>query len=135
MSLQQSVSGFRKKVKDKLSRIGHKTGKARPNVVGEGFDHSTLSLQSEPAIAVEGELGGDIEVGAGTDDPGPDDSRPVSQPAVGIGHSQGVSDDKASRGEISQMDLHPHSHVQTESGSSRERREVERSQGQELDAT
>ena len=123
-------------MKDKLSKIGDKTGKARPEVVGEESDHPTLSLQSEPAITAEGELGGDIEDSPGAGDPGPDDSQPVSQPAVGIGHGQGGSDDKASGGETSQIDLHPHPHVQTESGSSGEREpEVERSQGQELDAT
>jgi len=45
--------------------------------------------------------------------------------------NQGKSDDKVSGGEITWSDLHPHLHVQTESGSSRERREVERSQGQD----
>jgi len=134
MSFRQSISGFQKKVKDKISKIGNKTGKKRPNVVGEGFDHPTLSLQSEPLIAMGGEPG-NIEASAGEDDPRPDDPLPISRSAVEIGHDQGKSDDKASGGEISQQDLHPHPHVQTESGSSRGGREVERSQGQELDSS
>jgi hypothetical protein len=113
MSLRHSISGFQKKAKDKLSKIWEKAGKGRPNVVGEEFDHSTLSLQSEPAIVVEGGSGGrdsevgagagDSEVGAGGGDPPPDDSQSISQSAVGIGHSdQGGGDDTASGGEISQ---------------------------------
>ena len=133
MSFRQSISGFRKKVKEKVSKIRNKTGKG-PNAVDEGFDHSTLSLQSEPAVAVGGEFkGGEIEVCAGKDDPGPDNSPSVSPPVVGIGRSQGESDDRVRGGETSQKDLDPHPHVQIESGSSQERREVERSQGQELD--
>lgn len=134
MSLRQSISGFRKKVKDKLSKIGNKTGEERPNVTGEGFDHPTLSLQSEPPIAMGGELG-NIEAGAGKDDPRPDDPLPVSRSAMEIGHDQGKSDDKASGGEISQQELYPHPHVLTESGFSQKRREVERLQGQELDGS
>ena len=131
MSLRQSFSGFRKKVKDKLSKIGDKMGKGQSNVLDEEFDHSTLSLQSEPAIAVEDELRGDeVEVY-----PGPENSRSVSQPALEIGHSQGGSDDGASGGEVTQTVPQPRPHVQTESGPSQERREVEKSQGQELDAT
>jgi len=54
MSLQQSFSGLRKNVKDKLSKIGDKMGKEQPDVVGEGFEHPSLSLQSEPAIVMGG---------------------------------------------------------------------------------
>ena len=129
MSLRQSFSGFRKKVKDKLSKIGEGTGQGQSNVLDEEFDHSALSLQSEPAIAVEDELRGEeIEVYPGKDDPGPENSRSVSQPALEM------SDDRAS-GEVTQTDPQPRPHVQTESGPSRERREVEKSQGRELDAT
>ena len=68
--------------------------------------------------------GGDIKAGGGKDDPRPDDSRSVSRSAVGIGHGQEESDDKASGGENRQEGLHPHPHVQTDSGSIREMRDV-----------
>ena len=120
MSLRQSLSGFRKKVKEKLSKIGDGADKRRADVGGEGFNRSALSFQSEPSIMVGGEFGGDIEVGAGKDDPRPDDSWSFSRSAVGIGHGQGGDDDSAG-GEINQQHLHPRPHLQTESGSSRER--------------
>ena len=74
---------------------------------------------------MEGEFrGGDIKVSKGKDDPQSDDSRSVSRSAVGIGRSQGGSDNKHSD-EIDKKYLHPHIQVQTESGSSRERRDVD----------
>ena len=114
-------------MKDKLSKIGDKTDKTQGSASGEGFDRSVLSLQSEPGIVVGGEFrGGDTKVSVGKDDPQPDDSRSVSRSAVGIGHDvQGGSDDKASGAETSQKHLHPHPHVQTEGGSSRERRDAD----------
>ena len=126
MSFRKSFSGFRKKVKDKLSRIGDKTARGQADPGGEGSDHPTLSLQSEPGVIVGGEFrGGDVKVSAGKDDPRPDDLHSVSRSAVGVGRGQGATDDKAS-GETSQKDLHPHPHVQTEGGSSREVQDVDR---------
>ena len=123
MSFRQSFSRFRKKAEDKLSRIVHKPERGGTNV-GGGFYHSGLSSQSEPGIAGGG-LGGDIRVGGGKDDPRPDESLPVSRSAVEIGDDQGGSDDKTSGGEIGQKYLHPHPHVQAESRSSQERRDVD----------
>ena len=120
MSLRQSFSGFRKKVKGQLSKIGDKPEGISANVSGEGSDRPIISFQPRLGIVVEDNFRGDIEVGAGEDDPGADDSRSVSGSVVGIGHDQGGSDDEAS-GEISQKGLHPSRQVQTESGSSRER--------------
>ena len=134
MSFRQYISGFPKKVKDKLSKVWNKMGEERPNVVSEGFEHPALPLQSEPAIVAGGKTE-DTEVGAGKASPRPDDSLPVSRSAVEIGYDQEKSDDEAGGGEISRKDLHPHPHVQIESGSSRERREAERSQDQELDSS
>ena len=118
MSLRQSFSGFRKKVKEKLSKIGDGTDKRRVNVGGEGFNHSALSLQSEPGVVVGGEFG------VGKDDLRPDDSRSVSQSVVGTGLGQGGSDDMAG-GEINQQHLHPRPYVQTGSGSGRERMDAD----------
>ena len=88
MSFRQSISRFRKKAKDKLSKIGHKLER-RADVGNEEFARSALSLQSEPWILVERKSrGGDIRVGK-VNGPQPDDSRSVLRSAVGIGHSQG----------------------------------------------
>lgn len=125
MSLQQSFSRFRKKAKDKLPQIGKKGGESRTDIGHEGANLSTLSLQSEPAIVVESELGGDASVGVGNSDPLPDGSPSFSRSAVEIACSQGGSSIKADEGETSQKDLHPHSHVQTESQSSQERGDVD----------
>ena len=123
MSFRQSISGFQKKAKDKLSKIGHKLERGA-NVGDEEFARSALSLQSEPGIIVEGESRGDIIVGKGKDNPQSDDSRSVSRSVVRIGHSQGGSDNRANE-EIDQKYLHPHLHVQTESGPSRESGDVD----------
>lgn len=113
-------------MKIKLSKIGDRLEGRQADAGGQGFDRSALSLQSEPGIVVGGEFrGGDIKVGIGKEDPRPDDSRSISRSLVGIGHNQEGSDDKASEGETNQKLLHPHSHVQTEGGSSRERRDVD----------
>ena len=125
MSFRQTLSGFRKKVKGKLSKMGKRPERGSADAGSEGYDRSTLSSQSEPGIVVGGESRGDIKLSGGKDDPRPDDSRSVSRSAVGIGHDQGGSDDKASGGETSQKGLHPHPHVQTDSGSSREMKDVE----------
>ena len=129
MSFQKSFSGVRKKAKDKLSKIVHRPEKGGANAVGEGSYHSALSLQSEPGSVVRGELGGGIKVGAGKDDPQPDDSRSVSRSALGVGES----DDKAGRGETSQKRLHLHPHIQAESGSSQGRRSVDGKQADKAD--
>ena len=119
MSFRKSFSGFRKKVKDKLSKVGEKGENRQPNTGGEGFNRSALSLQSEPGIVAGGEFReGDVEV-SGEGDPRPGDSPSVSRSAVGVGHDQGGSDEEAHGGETSQ-NLHPHPHVQAESGSSRD---------------
>ena len=133
MSFRKSFSGFRKKVKDKLSTIGDKTASGQADPSGEGSDHPTLSLQSEPGVIVGGEFrGGDVKVSVGEDDPRPDDLHSVSRSVVGVGRGQGATDDKAS-GETSQRDLHPHPHVQTESGSSREAEDFDRERADQGD--
>jgi hypothetical protein len=120
MSLRKSFSGFRKKVKDKLSKIGGKTKEIRANTGGDGLDGPASSSQSEPATVVKAKSKGDSEAGGGIGDPWPGGSLSVSQSAVEIGHAQGESDDKADGGGAGQKGLHPHSYVQVESGSSRE---------------
>ena len=110
-------------MKGKLSKIEKRPERGSADTSGEGFDD--LTSQSEPGIVVGSESrGGDIEADGGKGDPRPDDSRSVSRSAVGIGHDQGESDEKASIGGTSQKGLHPHPHVQTDSGSSREMRDV-----------
>ena len=125
MSFQKSFSRFRKRVKDKLSSIGDKTARGQANLGGEGFDHPTFSLQSEPGVVVGGEFRGNTKVSVGKDDPRPDNLQSVSRSAVGVGHGQGASEDEAS-GETNQKDLHPNPHVQTEGGSTREAEDVDR---------
>ena len=121
-------------MKDKLSKIVHRTEKGGANTGGEGSYRSALSVQSEPGIVVEGELGGgEIKVGVGKDDPQPDDVQSVSPSAEGISHDQGESDDKASGGETSKKHLHPHPHMQAESGSSQGRRSVDGQQADRAD--
>ena len=115
MSFRKSISGFRKKVKDKLSKIGGKPEEIRANTGGDGLYRPASSSQSEPAIVVEDESKGDPKAGGGRGGPRPGGSLPISRSAVEIGHTQGESDDKAGR-----KGLHPRSHVQVESGSSRE---------------
>ena len=113
MSFRKSFSGFRKKVRDKLC-IGDKTTEGQANPGAGGFDHPTLSLQSEPGVIVGGEFrGGNTKVSVGKDDPQPGDLPSASQSVVGVGYGQGASGDKTS-GETSQKDLHPHPRVQTE---------------------
>ena len=106
MSFRKSFSGFRKKVKDKLSIFGDETGEGQVNAGDEELDHPTLSA----GVVVGGEFGGDIIVGVGKDELRPSDSLPVSQSAVGLGHDQGGSDDK-SRGDVgrNRVDHPPHS--------------------------
>lgn len=118
MSLQQSFSRFRKKAKEKVSKIRDKIGKIRANAGDEGSYRSGLSSQSEPGVVVEGESrGGETKAGVGKDDSRPGDSVSVSRSAVGIGHDHGGSDDGTSGRETDQKGLHPH--LQAESGSSR----------------
>ena len=106
MSFRKSFSGFRKKVKDKLSCIGDKTTEGQANPGGEGFDHPTLSLQSEPGVIVGGEFrgAGNIKVSVGQDDPRPDDLQSASRSVVGVEYSQGASDNKPGKG-TKQRDL------------------------------
>jgi len=122
MSFRKSLSKFQEKVKHKL-KIGDKSERKGPNIGGEGFYRSALSSQSEPGIVVEGEFrGGGTKVGVGKDYPRPDDSQSVSRSVVGSGYDTGGSDDNADGGETS---LHPHPHLQAESGSSGEGRDVD----------
>ena len=134
MSFRQTLSGFRKKVKGKLSKIRKRPERGSADAGGEGFNRSAPSSQSEPGIVVGGESsGGDVEASGREDDPRPDDSRSVSRSAVGVGHGQGESDDKTSGGEITQKYLHPHPHVQTGSGSGGEMRDVDGKRVDKLD--
>ena len=112
-------------MKDKLSCIGDKTAEGQANPGGGGFDHRTLSLQSEPGVIVEGEFrGGNNKVSVGEDDPRPGDLQSASRSVVGVEYGPGAGDDKTS-GEASQKDLHPHPRVQTKGGSIRETRDVD----------
>ena len=131
MSFRKSFSGFRKKVKDKLSRIG-----GRPDIGGEGHSRSSLSAQSEPGILVGGEFrGGDIKISAGKNDPQPGGSQSVSRRSmVETGHGLGGSDDTASGAGSSQKFLHPHPPVQAESGSSGETRDIDGKKADQLDS-
>ena len=121
MSFRKTFSGFRKKAKDKLSKIGGRTEEIQANAGGDGLYHPVLSSRSEPAIVVEDELEGDPEDGGGRGDPQPGGSLSVSLSAVEIGDTQGESDHKADGGGTCEEGLHPHSYVQAESESSREK--------------
>ena len=126
MSLRKSFSGFRKKAKDKLSKIGGRTEEIRADAGDRdsGLYRPASRSQSEPAIVVEDEFKGDPEAGGGGGDSGPGGSLVVSRSAAEIGPVQGGSDDKPSGEETCQQGLHPHSDVQAESGSSHEERIV-----------
>ena len=132
MSLQQSSSGFRKKAKVKLSKIFGGKNKQGANVGDEGSDPPTSSQHSEPTITVGGELGGDVGVGIGADDPRRDDSLSVSRPAAEIGHDQG-EDDEASGGEANQEYLDPHPHSRAEIRSGQERRDIDEKRAGQVD--
>ena len=120
MSFRKTFSGFRKKAKDKLSKIGGKTKEIRANTGGDGLYLPASPSQSDPAIVFEDGSKGDPEAGGGIADPRPGGSLSVSQSAVEIGHGQGESDDKVDGGGVGQMGLHPRSYLQVESGSGRE---------------
>jgi hypothetical protein len=125
MSFRQSISEFGKRTKEKakgkLSKIGNGTKRQGANVGGERLDRSTLSLQSEPAILVEHELGEGIGVGVGNDEPRPDDSPSVSPSMAELEREPGGSDDHTVRRERGQEGLHPHAHEQADGGSGQER--------------
>ena len=122
--MRQTLSGFRKKAKGKLSKLGDKLGGGRTNVDDPEHHPPASSSQSEPGIVAEDRVGEDISTGVGKSDPQPDNPLPVSQSAVETGHDHGGSDDKANAGEIDQRDLRPHLPAQTESGPSREGEDV-----------
>ena len=121
MSSRKSFSGFRKKAKDKLSKIGGRMKEIQASVGGDDLYRLASSSQSEPAVVIEDESKGDPKVSGGRGDPQPDDSLLASRSAVEIGHTQGECDDKVDGGGPGQEALHPHSYVQAESGSNRER--------------
>jgi len=112
MSFQQSFSRFRKKAKVKVSNIRDRIKRYGTGVRGEGLNHSTLSLQSEPAIVVEG---------VGNDDPRPDDCPPVSQSMAELEREPGGSDDYTVRQERGQRGLHPHAYERAGPESGQER--------------
>lgn len=122
MSFRKSFSGFRKKAKDKLSKIGGRTEEIQASTGGDGLYHPASSSQSEPAIVVEDEFKGDPEADGGVGDPRPGGSLTVKRSAVEIGHAQGKNDDKADGGEAGQKVPYSHSYMQVESVSSREKR-------------
>lgn len=124
MSFQQSFSRFRKKAKNKLSKIGRKSDKTPANVGSEGLDDSSLSLPSEPAIVVEDERRGDTSNGEGEGDPQLNDSRSILQSSAE--REPGGSGDYANRGEGDQEDLPPQTHLQAGRGSTREGKKVDR---------
>jgi len=121
MSLRQSFSGFRKKVKVKLSKIGNRTGRRGTDVGGESA-HSSPPLQSGPAIVAESEARGDIRVGIGEDDPQPEDSQSISRSIIERECEPGGSDSHANRREDIQGGLHPHKNVQAGHGDIDERK-------------
>jgi len=133
MSFRQSFSRFRKKAKDKLSNIGNSKKGRRTGVSDEGLDHSSLSLQPEPAIVTESELRGDADVGVESDDPRPEDSLSVSQSIVELGREPGGSGDYTDRRERGQSGSHPHTHVQAGRGPSRERRAADEKRANQVD--
>ena len=124
MSFRKSFSGFRKKAKDKLSKIGGGTGEIRANAGDDGLHRPASSTQSEPAIVAQDEFKGDPKAGGGRGDPRPDGSPLVSRSAVEIGPTQGGSDDEPGGGETHREGLHPHSYLRAGGRSSREERVV-----------
>ena len=124
MSFRQSFSRFRKKAKDKASNIRNRI-KQRTCVGGEGLDHSTLSLQSEPAIVVEGELGGGTGVGVGSEGLQLGDSLPVSQSMTELEREPRGSDDYTAQRERGQKGLHPDAYERAGRGTSQERRDLD----------
>lgn len=123
MSFKQSFSGFRKKAKDKLLKMGRKPDQTPSGAGGEGLGHSSLSLPSESAIVVEGERRGGTSVGEGEGDPQLDDSRSVSQSLAR--RELGGSDDDDNRPEGDQEGLRPHTHLQAGREASREGKKVD----------
>ena len=121
MSFRRSISEFGKKAKgkakDKLSKIGSSTKGRGTGVGSEGLDHSSLSLQSESAIIVGGELGEDTGVSVGNDDPRPDDSLSVSRSMVELEREPGGGDDYSARRERGQKGLHSHAYERAGRGS------------------
>jgi len=125
MSFRQSFSRFRKKAKDKLSNFKDSTKGRGTSVGDEGLGHSGLSLQSEPAIVVEGELGEDAGVGAGSEGSRPGDSLPVSLSMAELEREPRGSDDYTAQHEHGQKGLHPQAHEQAGRRSSQERGDVD----------
>jgi len=116
MSFRQSFSRFLKKAKDKVSNIRDRIKRYGTGVRGEGLNHSTLSLQSEPAIVVEG---------VGNDDPRLDDCPPVSRSMAELEREPGGSDNFTVRQECGQMDLHPRAYEQASPETSKERTDAD----------
>ena len=137
MSFRQSISEFGKRAKEKakgkLSKIGNSTKGRGTSVGGEGLDHSSLSLQSEPAVVVGGELRGDAGAGVGTDDPQPNDSLPVSRSMAELEREPGGSDDYTTQQERGKESLHPHAYERAGRGSSQEKEGVGRKGAGQVD--
>jgi len=128
MSFRQSFSRFRKKAKDKLSNIRNSTKGQGTSVGGEGLDHSSLSWQSEPAIAVGAELGGDTGTSVGNDD-----SLPASRLTAELECEPGGSDDYTARQERGQEGPHLHACERAGRGSSQERGGTGRKRAAQVD--
>ena len=128
MSFRQTFSRFRKKAKDKLSNTGNSAKGRGTSVSGEGLGHSSLSLQSEPAIVVESELRADTGIGVGNDD-----SLSVSPPVAGLEREPGGSDDYTTRREHDEKDIHPHAYDRADRGSSQESGGVDRERTGQVD--
>ena len=107
-----------------MSNIGNRI-KQGTCVGGEEFNHSSLSLQSEPAIAVEAELGGGTGVGVGSNGPRPDDSLPASRSVAELEREPRGSDDYNARRERGQEGLHPKAYELAGRGSGRGREDVD----------
>lgn len=112
MSLRQSLSGFRKKAKDRLSKIGDRIERRRTGVGDEGFNRPNSPLEPELIMGVQGEPREGIRViGVGKGDPRTDDSQPVPRSVVEEEHRV-------------QEDLHLRARMQAGRGPSQERRNV-----------
>lgn len=124
MCFGQAFSRFRR-AKNKPSTSEDRPGGRRAITRDEGFNRSTLSIQSEPPIEWAGELGGDVRAGVGNDDLELGDLRSVSRSLVGRAPGQRRSDDYGDRQERGQRGPHPEAYLQGRGEPSRGRRNVD----------
>jgi len=104
-----------------VSNIINRIRRQETGVGGEGLDHSSLSLQSTPAIVVESELRRDTGIGVGNDNSRPDDPLSVSRSMTELEREPGGSDDYTAQREHGQKSLQPHAYERAGRGSSQEK--------------